>query len=842
MTTKQRKPRPPLFFLIMLLLCCYQKSSADYDLSYQYSQWADIRFPISWNKEDIYWQMTGHTFLFQGLARCPIDISELIKTLSFELLSSQLMANDAIRKLSGQALQLLKWKESYDIDYSTLPLMQLPPVISARMLIQFDRKLPGWVIYPIPANAISKPHLEQIPLYFQALYYFWQKLIDLRVTWLHIRISPESDSHIIISSDQFDDLEVWLQERDYLQLSSSTDEAFPTHRHLAQLDVTSLKAYINALDGLIWGADSQDNANSTISLVSSEKYFTALELEDHSGWIVKLQGIQQSQQERVNALIYLNSEDTLLSYNNPVYALTLREEPEFTITPSASCQNFMLQGLYSAFSAISLGFQRLFLATGSSASGLLALSDKPPLLFRQHQSWLAAHLKQLSSQPVILEYGGNGKAAKSNNHQLPPPPPPKPGSSRSSSPDSEESSSTSSKSSNDDDSDSSDDESDDYIPASRLDNLDGQSARKRPVSRDFYEPARKKPAIFNEPVTRSEKEKRQKNKKAKKFAQSKWKTKYQSLKDSSRQYKDKAESSIRHLRMKFIETTTQIAQLKNQHLQTTQQSESLQKALDDSIASSKRHEIDHQTTQKELERRVHEAERNSAQLNKQKQHLLGQLVEQLQNAEAREQLLEQKQQETTELQDKSTQQEAQVKSLQEQVTDLKKTLAIDQKETVEQQNKPSKQETLIKSLQQQIRELESALGKEKKRSSQLSKAASMTFQIPVEFHQKLSDLELIIETQIESGKRSELRIIELEQTEDELQQTIEAEQKKSRLLEGRVKSYGILEDRLFIAEALKKQEEEKARQSSSGQVKRQQRKNSSSLKKEQPQASEELLD
>ena len=348
-----------------------------------YSNWAAVNNDLVWNDKNVYFHMAGHTHVFKGFADPFSLLPDCLEPLLIHFLLSYLGGKwfyDAISRVMSvvNGLSKISERRKYeDTEYTVVPLMKLPQVLSRRLLIQFDRTEPGWEIYPVPVNPVSKEHLQQLSPYLQALYRLWETLRATEVSTLkiHVRVDAANPETVIeterlppvvvpVSCGQ-PSLESYLAaKRPEPSLATYlTPRAwlFSKQKSPAGFTCTLLETeYLNLVaDILKCVADQQcraekfEKANDRYRYHGSipdefahkpelqtlvGEYLDASEVSDDSEWLIRIKDPDGWVEPGREVLIYQNGQtpdEILAQLDDNGHAWTLRQMPDFTIVPRA---------------------------------------------------------------------------------------------------------------------------------------------------------------------------------------------------------------------------------------------------------------------------------------------------------------------------------------------------------------------------------------------------------------------------------------------------------------------------------------------------------------------------
>ena len=378
-----------------------------------YSDWADVKHTLVSNDRDMYWHVAGHTYLFKGLYNPLAELGQITGWLGSAVLQHSLslilhmLFHEKGRLLFPVFPNLLGWRKLEETIYTTVPVYGLPPVISRRLLIQYDHLQPGWVIYPVPVNALNNQHRQQLPTDLQAFYSLWQTLMALNVTELRLRPAahPELPGWYL-ESGVFPRLRFNPVCPRGERLEKALHTPLPSYAFIATYGLWrswlfSREQTSNRISCSLFTEDNLQIINSALQRIASDEsetnepgsysqnsqnsqncgypaghkehadseqmeFFTGAYSAGHrlgreSGWLVWLKDSDGWLEPGHEGLLYQpgwkTSREILLEQDGYGYAWNLRQAPEFTIIPFEITQRilFTLMGLYSWWQALKAG-------------------------------------------------------------------------------------------------------------------------------------------------------------------------------------------------------------------------------------------------------------------------------------------------------------------------------------------------------------------------------------------------------------------------------------------------------------------------------------------------------
>lgn len=384
--------KPALFLkkaplALLVVLCCLWilpvRTSGDSGKQI-YSKWAAVHRDLVWSDNNVYFHLAGHTHVFKGLAdpfSClpaflePLLINGLLSYLGtttkwcFYSLSRVMHIYNALSRISA-------WRKYEETEYTIVPLIRLPPVLSRRLLIQFDRTLPGWEIYPVPVNPVSREHFQQLSPYLQSLYRLWEALRHIGLSTLKIHSSGNApDPEIVIETGRYPRVIVPVDSCQHSLESLLTAETtepswtsyltprswlFSADKPPVGFTCTLLESdYLKLVTGVLecvadphcrtqrLGHENrhyryhlkipEDFAGKPEPQTFSGHYLSALAVSDDPEWLTRMKDPDGWLEPGGEVLIYqdgLQTQDDILDQlDYKGHAWTLRQIPDFTIVP-----------------------------------------------------------------------------------------------------------------------------------------------------------------------------------------------------------------------------------------------------------------------------------------------------------------------------------------------------------------------------------------------------------------------------------------------------------------------------------------------------------------------------
>ena len=364
-------------------MCCQPLISANEvmdDISSIYNDWADVDSTLVYNNKDLYWHSHGHTYLFQKMgdpvSLLPVFIEPLVINLLLSFVGGKMLPGVGDQLLSALS-KVMGWRKYSETEHTSVPLMKLPPVISRRLLIQYDKVLSGWVIYPVPVNPLTVNHFKSLSPDIKALYQLWKTLRELGVSELKLRSAQTgAEPQVTVETDQLPAVTVTLTEcllplESYLAREKprifwlaayglSRSWLYEQDKHAGAFSCTYLESaflerFTKALEcvaldrcrdhTLIFENGSYQYSHAPIEKPDNEsnsrilagKYLSALSLGAHSGWLARLRDPDGWFEPGSDVLVYQpgwkTPEYILDELDNYGYAWALRQSPDFTIIP-----------------------------------------------------------------------------------------------------------------------------------------------------------------------------------------------------------------------------------------------------------------------------------------------------------------------------------------------------------------------------------------------------------------------------------------------------------------------------------------------------------------------------
>ncbi len=380
-------------------------SSAEY---YVYGSDIDPDHLLVWNSQDVYLTLAGRIYLLQGfsdpLSHLPLLFRPLLIGLLLGYLGEKTFfggSGQLIYESINNFLYLISLKKDKEKLFTTVPITNLPRIISQRLLIQFDKLIPGWVIYPVPVDPVPEALSDSQPDYIQTLYRFWETLKRLNIHKLIIRESETSEEEIELDSGKSHIVSVGSGRCKLLSLERCLSASPPPpYLWLAEYGITRswlyseyhhcsdilcsrlekeyLETFIEALDcvgskecresRLDWSNGHYQYSSKNLKQdreklndrTFSGDYFSAFDLGEDSGWLVRVRDSDGWFEPGHEAISYQQGskgkDDISSELDDPGHAWAIREDPEFTIIPIDFSLGVMMNALSGIAGFISTGF------------------------------------------------------------------------------------------------------------------------------------------------------------------------------------------------------------------------------------------------------------------------------------------------------------------------------------------------------------------------------------------------------------------------------------------------------------------------------------------------------
>ena len=212
-----------ILYSACIFLSSYSIAVSDIHAAF-YNDYADVSSSLTSNGHDAFAHFLERTYLFKELADplflapallVPVLINSAVSmAVGKRLLSNRYLPYyllSQILSLMVKTAELSSLQQVLGDDHSKVQLSGLPPVISRRLLIEFDRNAPGWNLYPVPVNPVSARGYQRLPPFVQAVCQLWELLLEHDVSELQLRyFSTAEHTEVTLKTGQLPTVSVVL--------------------------------------------------------------------------------------------------------------------------------------------------------------------------------------------------------------------------------------------------------------------------------------------------------------------------------------------------------------------------------------------------------------------------------------------------------------------------------------------------------------------------------------------------------------------------------------------------------------------------------------------------------